>query len=65
MLPFTKTWIDLKSIMLCEIDAKGQEPYGFTQMQDIKQKATYNQNKFIDTDNSMVVVNREERMWGG
>ena len=42
-------------------DRKGQEPYDFTHMWDIKQKSTneHSKNKLIDTDNNMVVTRRE------
>ena len=48
-------------------DGKGQEPYVCTHIWDIKQKAIKEQikqrNKFIDTDNS-IVVTREEGVRG-
>ena len=47
-LPLATAWMDLESIMLSKIShRKGQEPYDFAHMCDMKHKAT---NKLIDTD---------------
>ena len=40
-------------------DGRDQEPYDFSHMWDIKQKATNEQTKLMDTDNSVVVSSRE------
>ena len=48
-LPLTTTWMDLESIMRNEV-RKGQEPYDFTQIWDVKQIA----KKVIDTDKNVV-----------
>ena len=65
-LPLTTTWMDLESIMRNEV-RKGQEPYDFTQICDVKQIA----KKVIDTDKNVVDtrgvgawVKDEESEWG-
>ena len=65
-LPLTTTWMDLEIIMRNEV-RKGQEPYDFTQIWDVKQIA----KKVIDTDKTVVDtrgvgawVKDEESEWG-
>ena len=42
-------------------DGKGQKPYDFIHMWDIKQKAT---SKISDVNNSMVVAREKKGVWG-
>ena len=57
-MPFATTWMDFEGIMLSEKVREREIPYDLTYRWNLKK------NKFIDTDNSMVVA-RGEGLEGG
>ena len=61
MLPFVTTCIGFENNMLSKISQMGKaKNHMISLMWDIKLKATHEQTKLIDTDNSMLVTKGKE-----
>ena len=59
ILTFAKTWIGLEGIMLSEISISQTDKYKYCMIWK-KQPTTKDKNKFLDTENRLVVARGQE-----